>query len=97
MLKGMSLHGKHLPTTLFTSYFSFILTIDLIEGCAPTRALKTKKGEVVEDIEKVSPRRDYHFPLVPDNYVVPEVIANPLVANSSLKVALFFLPTCFIE
>jgi hypothetical protein len=50
MLKGMSLRRKHLPTSLLASCFSFILTIDLVEGCAPSVVLGTKKDEVNEGI-----------------------------------------------
>jgi hypothetical protein len=47
MLKGMS---KHLPTSLFDYCFPFILTTNLIEGCASIIVFIKKKDEVVEDI-----------------------------------------------
>ena len=48
MSEGMSLHIKHLATSLLTSCFSLVLIIDLKEGCHIGIDLDTKK---VEDVK----------------------------------------------
>jgi hypothetical protein len=48
MLKGMSLHGKNLDTSLSTSCFSLVLIINGQEGHSLGTDLDTKKGEDVE-------------------------------------------------
>jgi hypothetical protein len=90
MLKGMSFHRRHLPTTLSASSFSFLLTINLMEGCAPCPVLRTKKGEVLTEGEPMESLSLSHVLNMP---VVLEDLATPPMAISSLRVALssFFL------
>jgi hypothetical protein len=82
MRKGMSPHRKHLTTSLSTSYFSFILTIDLIEGCAPGVLLGTKKDEVVEDIVEGEAEETLSL-------VAPSDLATPPAASSILTTSCY--------
>lgn len=84
MLKGMLLQKRHLPTTLFASCFSFLFTIDRMEGCAPSLVLGTTKGEVVTEGELVE---SLSLPPVPYMPVVLEDLAIPSTTISSLRVA----------
>jgi len=81
MLKGMSLHRKHLARIMSASCFSLILTNDQIEGCAPGTDLGAKKGELskgnVEGVAKDWVSLPQVLPTLEKN-VVHELLATPL-------------------
>jgi hypothetical protein len=60
MLRGKSLQKRHLPMTLSASCFSFFLTIDFMEGCAPCPVRGTKNDDLAlavagDDVPAVEP------------------------------------------